>query len=117
MSNFVKLGGTEYRLADYTVPADKAFREAWETTSGAVISVNMEQARDIWRDKIRDARVAELEKLDTQFMKALETSSSTTGIVAQKQALRDAAAHPDIDAATTPEELKAVQPIPNVTIE
>jgi hypothetical protein len=117
MSNFVKLGGTEYALDDYTVPADKALREAWEVTSETAITVNMPAARDIWREKIREARVAEFEKLDTQFMKALETSTSTTEIVAQKQVLRDAPNHPDIEAATTPDELKAVQPIPNVTVE
>ena len=43
-------------------------------------------------------------------MKAQETGADTTQIVADKQALRDAPTHADIDAATTPEELAAVQP-------
>jgi len=80
--------------------------------------------KDIWRDKIRLAREPELAKLDAAFMKALEAGSSTTQIAADKQALRDAPSHADIDAATTPDELKAtpdelkaVQPIPNVTVE
>jgi len=43
-------------------------------------------------------------------MKALESGADTTQIVADKQALRDAPSDPAIDAATTPEELAAVQP-------
>ena len=77
----------------------------------------MDKAKEIWRDKIRRDRVEPLQKLDADYMKALETGSDTASIVAQKQALRDAPALPSIDAATTPEELKAIQPIPDVIIE
>ena len=76
----------------------------------------MAKAKDIWRNKIRAARVDPLSALDTAFMKAQETDASTTQIIADKQALRDAPALLSIDAATTPDELKAIQPIPNVTI-
>ena len=118
MTTFIKIGATSYNAADYEVPAERTFREGWEANSDTgVISVNMEKAKDIWRDKIRLAREPELAKLDTAFMKAQETGADTTQIVADKQALRDAPAHADIDAATTPDELKLVQPIPNVTVE
>jgi hypothetical protein len=50
-------------------------------------------------------------------MKALETGANTSSIIAQKQALRDAPALASIDNATTPDELKAIQPIPDVTVE
>jgi hypothetical protein len=70
----------------------------------------MSAAKDIWRNKIRSAREPEFAKLDADFMKALETGASTSTIVSQKQALRDAPADPAIQAATTPEELKNVQP-------
>jgi len=115
-TSFVQIGATDYNVEDLTINAEYALREAWEVT-GTVVGVNMEKARDIWRDKIRQARLPELERLDTEFMKALEAGASTTQIVADKQALRDAPAHADIDAATTQEELMAVQPIPNVTVE
>ena len=114
--NYVALGGSDYDIEDYTLPSERTFREAWDTPSGSVISVNMDKAKDIWRDKIREHRVPEFEKLDSAFMKALETGASTTQIVADKQVLRDATVHSDIDAATTPDQLKEVQPIPNVTI-
>ena len=115
---FIKIGATDYNAADYTIPAERTFRDGWEAnTDTNVISVNMAKAKDIWRDKIRAARVEPLAALDTAFMKAQETSASTTQIVADKQALRDAPALSSIDAASTPDELKAIQPIPNVTVK
>ena len=117
MTTFIKIGATSYNAADYTIPAERTFREGWEANDDGTITVNMTKAKDIWRDKIRLAREPELAKLDTAFMKAQETGASTTQIVADKNTLRDAPSHADIDAATTPDELKAVQPIPNVTVE
>jgi hypothetical protein len=108
---FIKIGATSYDAADYEVPAERTFRDAWEANANTgVISVDMTAARDIWRDKIRQARTEPLAALDTAFMKALETGADTTQITADKQALRDAPTDPAIDAATTPEELAAVQP-------
>ena len=107
----IKIGATSYDAADYTIPTERTFRGAWEAnTDTGVISVDMDAAKDIWRDKIRQARIEPLEALDTAFMKALETGADTTQITADKQALRDAPTHADIDAATTPDELAAVQP-------
>lgn len=115
---FIKIGATEYNAADYGLPAERTFRDGWEANADTgVISVNMAKAKDIWRDKIRRARVEPLAALDTAFMKAQETSASTTQIVADKKALRDAPALASIDAASTPDELTAIQPIPNVVIE
>lgn len=118
MTTLIKIGATSYNAADYTVPAERTFREGWEANANTgVISVNMAKAKDIWRDKIRAARVEPLAALDTAYMKALETGADTASIIAQKQALRDAPSLASIDAATTPDELKAVQPIPNVTVK
>ncbi len=118
MSTFIKIGVTKYDSADYEIPAERTFRDGWEANSDTgVISVNISKAKDIWRDKIRQARVKPLEDLDTAYMKALETSADTTQIIADKQALRDAPALSSIDAASTLDELVAIQPIPNVVIE
>jgi len=115
----IKIGALSVDAADYETPVERTFRQAWTfggDPEAGIISVNMDKAKDIWRDKIRLAREPELAKLDAAFMKALETGADTTAIVAQKQALRDAPADPAIDEATTPDELKAVQPVPNVTV-
>ncbi len=70
------------------------------------LNINIEKAKDIHRDKIRKARKPLLESLDLDFMLAQETSSDTTTIVADKQALRDAPAATAIDDATTTDDLK-----------
>lgn len=116
MKVLIDIDGVERDASELTYPQENTFRSAWYF-NGDVIEVDMETARNIWREKIRYARIEELSKLDADFMKALETSSDTTEIVAKKQALRDAPTHADIDAASTPDELKAVQPIPNVTVK
>ena len=69
--------------------------------------INMAKARDIHKNKIREARTPKLAELDIEFQKALETGSSTTDIVNKKQALRDAPANSDIDSASDTDALKA----------
>ena len=109
MTTYININGDARDASSLTVPTDRTFRGAW-TFNGDAVDVDMTAARDIWRDKIRRARTEPLAALDTAFMKALETGADTTQITADKQALRDAPTHADIDAATTPEELAAVQP-------
>jgi len=72
-----------------------------------MITINMTKARDIHRDKVRQARNPKLAAKDIEFQRALETGADTAAIVAVKQALRDAPASAAIEAATTPDELKA----------
>jgi hypothetical protein len=72
-----------------------------------MINVNMTKARDIHREKVRQARNPKLAAKDIEYQRALETNADTTAIVAAKQALRDAPASAAIEAATTPDELKA----------
>tara|TARA_Y100000310_G_scaffold211380_1_gene212117 strand:- start:48 stop:293 length:246 start_codon:yes stop_codon:yes gene_type:complete len=70
------------------------------------ITVNINKAKEIWKDKIRVARKPKLEELDVEFIKAQETSSDTSAIVTKKQELRDYPAQ--VDSATTTDEIKAV---------
>lgn len=67
----------------------------------------MAKAKEIHKKNIRDARAPKLAALDVDFQRALETSSDTSLIVANKQALRDAPAAAGIATATTTDELKA----------
>ena len=69
--------------------------------------VDMAKAREIHKNKIREARAPKLAELDVEFQKALETGASTTDIVAKKQALRDAPADSSIDAAINEFQLKS----------
>ena len=70
-------------------------------------SIDMAKAKEIHKNKIREARTPKLQELDVEFQKALETSADTSAIVAKKQALRDAPADSAIDAATDEAGLKA----------
>lgn len=109
-NTYININGEIREKSDLEFPTSgREFRDAWQF-NGNVVEINMAKARDMWRDKLRKLRIPEFEKLDAQFMKALETGADTSEIVAQKQALRDAPAHPDIEAATTPEELMQVWP-------
>jgi hypothetical protein len=76
-----------------------------------MININLDKARDIHRDRIRQARAPKLNQLDTAFQRELEKPEpDTAAIAAQKQALRGAPSNPAIDAAETTEELKAAWP-------
>ena len=69
--------------------------------------VDMAKAREIHKTNIREARTPKLAELDVEFQKALETGSSTSDIVAKKNALRDAPAASGIATAANTVELKA----------
>lgn len=99
----------DVRIADEDeVPADRTFRNALQND----LTHDMGKARDIWRDKLREERAPLLAALDVEYMRADETGdlAAKTAIAKQKQALRDVTADPAIDAAKTPQELKAVRP-------
>jgi hypothetical protein len=71
-----------------------------------MITIDISKAKEVWKNKIREKRKPVLEQLDIDFVKAQETSSDTTGIVADKQTLRDLPQQ--VDTATTVDEIKAV---------
>jgi len=71
-----------------------------------MITIDINKAKNVWKEKIREKRKPALEKLDVDFAKAQEQGNSTTQIVADKNTLRDL---PDqVDTATTVDEIKAV---------
>ena len=69
--------------------------------------VDMAKAREIHKNKIRNARTSKFAELDVEFTKALESGASTTDIAAKRQALRDAPADSGIAAASDTDALKA----------
>ena len=70
-----------------------------------MITVNIDKAKDITKDRLRQEREPLLATLDIQYMQAQESGSDITDIVSKKQQLRDAPAQ--VDTMTTVEELKA----------
>jgi len=74
------------------------------------IKVNMDKAKVIQMDKIREMRNQELVKKDIEFMKALEADDGSHKVIAtEKQALRDIPQTFDL-TTDTPEELKQKWP-------
>ena len=106
---YVRIGGEDYLVDDSFSPVYDNLSDAWKV-EGKVVTVDMDKARDMWRDEIRYYRNYEWAEVDSRFMKALETGADTTEIVAEKQRLRDMTSDPRIDAATTPEELCNIRP-------
>lgn len=109
-STFIKIGLNEYDAGGLGIVEERTFRGAWSDPDGTRISVNMELAKELWREKLRMAREVAMKNLDADYMKALELGVDTSEIVTKKQELRDAPNNPKIDAAKTPEELMAVKP-------
>ena len=70
-----------------------------------MITVNINKAKDITKDRLRAERQPLLEAQDVAFQRALESGADTTAIVAEKQRLRDITNQ--VDSMTTVEELKA----------
>jgi hypothetical protein len=66
------------------------FYNAW-VMKGNVIVVDLEKAKDIKRNQFRQARKPLLEKLDVEYMRAVETSNAAKkkAIATKKQELRD----------------------------
>ena len=98
-------GVSTYIVDKDTVPSDRSFRNAW-TFDGTNFGINMTTAKEIHKNFIRNARISKLRDLDVEFQKALETSASTTDIIAKKNALRDAPADSRIASASTESDLK-----------
>lgn len=71
-----------------------------------MITIDINKAKEVWKDKIRYARKSALAKLDVDFIKAQEQGNDTTSIVAIKQLLRDLPSQ--VDTANSINEIKAV---------
>ena len=100
--------GNQIDASTATVPSDRHFRGAW-SLNGSVISEDMDSARAIFRDKVREVRNPKLTALDADYMKALEDgdTAAQSAIATVKQSLRDAPAAAAIDSASDIAALKA----------
>lgn len=90
------------------IPTDRTFRAAWK----ADLTVDMDKARAIQKQRMRDARAPLLASLDVEYQRADEAGDDVAKaeIIVRKQVLRDVTADPAIAAAKTPDDLKAVWP-------
>ena len=73
----------------------------------SIIKTDMAKARELHKEKIRNARKDKLAELDIEFQRAQETGADTSTIIAKKQALRDAPSASGISTAASEADLKA----------
>ena len=71
-----------------------------------MITVNINKAQQITKDRLRAERTPLLQAQDVAFQRALEEGADTTAIVAEKQRLRDITNL--ADQASSLDELKAI---------
>jgi hypothetical protein len=71
-----------------------------------MITINLEKAKAITKNRLRVERTPLLQAQDVAFQRATETGADTSAIVAEKQRLRDITGL--ADTATTLDELKAI---------
>lgn len=102
--------GKPYKIVNKSdLPADRAFRAAWEAdfsdADACGVTINMPKAREIGHELRRAQRQAQLFPLDARINYAVADSAKVAEIEAQRQTIRDAnaAMQTAIDAATTPE--------------
>ena len=100
--------GNQIDASTATVPANRDFRGAW-SLSGSVISEDVDKAKEIFKDKIREVRAPLLDAEDVVYMKALEAddADAKAASVTKKAALRDAPAASAIGSASDIAALKA----------
>ena len=71
-----------------------------------MITINIDKAKEIKKDRLREERKPLLEQLDIDYMRAMEQGIETTNIVNEKQRLRDITNL--VDTCSSVEELKSI---------
>jgi hypothetical protein len=71
-----------------------------------MITIDLDKAKAITKDRIRAERAPLLNAQDVAFQRALESGGDTTSIVAEKQRLRDITNL--VDTCTTIDQLKSL---------
>ena len=99
--------GNSIRFDRATVPSEYHFRDAW-SLSGTTITEDIGKAKELFKEKVREARQPLFLEEDAKFMIALENgdTSAQNTIKATKTKLRDATATDAIKNATNITELK-----------
>ena len=74
-----------------------------------MIKVNIEKAKEVQKDRLRQERTAKFEQLDRDFMLAMAKgdNAGALAIEEQREKLRDVTKHEALMSAMTVEQLKA----------
>lgn len=96
------------KIYDRSELPEAEFIDAWTIDA----TIDLERAKDVWRNKMRLSRDKRLKQLDLEWMKAMERgdSAESVKIAAQKQELRDITKRDELKYAKTLAEIKAFWP-------
>lgn len=107
MTTYININGDVREASSLTVPTDRTFRGAW-SFNGDAVDVDMTAALAIHKDNLRAEREPRMAALDVSYMKALEAGTGAPAIATEKETLRNITDDARLAAATTPDELKAL---------
>jgi hypothetical protein len=104
----IPAGVASYVVESDTLPhADNDFFNAWVMSKPGVVAVDLGRAKEITKNRLRAERKPLFDDLDIAFQRAIEVGANTSGIVAEKQRLRDV---PTLaDGCSTLDELRALK--------
>ena len=91
-----------------TILSDRTFRNSWVTSKGKSVEVDLDKAKDIAKDKVRQARTPKFQELDVAYQRADEDGdkNAKAAVVVKKQTARDATADTKITNADSVANLK-----------
>jgi hypothetical protein len=96
------------------IPADQTYRDCWRLsdTEEELIAIDVDKAKEVWKQKMREARTPIMEKLDTDFFRAMEDGDTDKqkNIANMKRLLRDVTKLPELENAKTVDEIETVWP-------
>lgn len=105
--------GRAYQIVSVDdLPKDRDFRGAWEYSEALGVSIQLEKAKEITKERLRKERKPILEELDVAFIQAMETGGDTTKIVAEKKRLRDITK--EVENKHSPSELKQLKAVKEI---
>lgn len=86
---------------------DYDFFDCWELRDGVNVTVSLEKAKEVTKQRLRQERKTLLAEQDIAFQRALETGANTEAIVKEKNRLRDLTKL--VDQCTTLDELRKIK--------
>lgn len=92
-------------IATADMPTDRTYRNAWKQGVSGV-EVDMPKARIIHTEKLLEAQVVKLKEIDREELAGANVTAERVTVRGFQAGLKT-----QIDAATTPEDLKAVWPV------
>ena len=91
-----------------TIPNDRTFRNAWTTSKGKSAEIDLSKAKDVAKDKVRQARTPKFQELDIAYQRADEDSDADAkkAVADKKKLARDATKNTKITGASDVDKLK-----------